>query len=66
MDQVSPDLLLTIFKKLNSKEMVSVMRVERKWLQVIDEHKALWRELVLPTKDQSCGLQALKEKGLIF
>lgn len=41
------------------------MRVERKWLQIIDENRALWRELILQSnekdeEEKGWGLQVLQ------
>lgn len=58
MDQLSSELLLPIFKCLDSREMVNVMRVRKKWLEIIDENAALWRILILPEpiRDKANGM----------
>lgn len=42
---LSPEILLSIFLKLNSDEIVILRRISKKWLEVIDTNKSLWREL---------------------
>lgn len=51
MDDLSSEILLSIFKNLNSVEMINVMPVCRKWLGIIDDNKSLWRRLILPYKE---------------
>lgn len=43
------DVLLDVFKTLNSQDMVKMERVSRKWYDVIEENKSLWRRLILPS-----------------
>lgn len=50
MHRLSPELLLNVFKRLDSKEMVNIVRVSKDWLKIIDENKSLWRRLVLPER----------------
>lgn len=47
-----PDVLLSIFKKLESNEMLQVRTVCREWLELIDEHKSLWRRLDLMSQEE--------------
>lgn len=49
---IPPEILLRVFKQLDSKEVVNVMRVRKEWSEIIDEHKALWRRLILPEPKQ--------------
>lgn len=47
-----PEILLPIFKTLDSREMVCMMRVSKSWLEVIEENQSLWRRLILPKKEK--------------
>lgn len=59
-EQLAGDILLNVFKRLDSKEMVSICRVSRQWLQIIHSHSHLWRSLVLPKGPEDVQLSALK------
>lgn len=50
IDQTPSEILLPIFKKLNSVEMLTAMRVRKDWMTLIDDHSSLWRHLILPDK----------------
>lgn len=55
MDSLSSEILLTILQKLNSQQMMLMMRVQKNWLFLIDNHKTLFRELVMPYSKYSSG-----------
>lgn len=48
MDRLSSHLLLSIFKWLDSLEVVKIRPVCPKWLEIIEENRSLWRRPVLP------------------
>lgn len=41
------EVLLRVFRNLDSKDMVLVSRTNHQWLEIINEHRTLWRRLVL-------------------
>ena len=60
IDKLSSDLLLAVFKNLDSQQMVKVVRVKKEWLEIIEENSSMWRKLILPKRDLGWGLQALR------
>lgn len=60
MTDLTPEILLLVFKKLNSVEIVNVLRVCKDWLEIIEEHKSLWRRLVLPKRENGWGISAVE------
>lgn len=55
MDKLSSEILLAVFKNLNSARMVKVLPVCRRWLEIIDENKSLWRHLILRDRKDGSG-----------
>lgn len=60
MDRLTSEILLPIFKRLESLEMIKVMRVCKRWLEIIDGNQSLWRELILPDRKKDWSCQPLK------
>lgn len=48
MDQLSSEVLEMVIMELDSKEMVKVQRVCKRFNETIDESKRFWRRLVIP------------------
>jgi hypothetical protein len=63
MHQLPTEILLPVFKYLNSKEMVQNMRVCKEWLEVVDENKSLFRRLVLDEEGDLSVLELFDSKS---
>lgn len=61
MSRLPSDVLVPIFKNLNSKDMVQDMSVSKEWAQTINETKKLWRKLVLPNRERGWHLDILRQ-----
>lgn len=60
MERLSCDVLLSIFNNIDSIQVVSVKRVNKKWSEIIDDSKSLYRVLILPTKEKGWDLKPLE------
>lgn len=60
MHQLPSDVLLNVFKQMNSKDMVLDMQVCKEWADVVDGNRSLYRRLVLPKKEGGWKLSILQ------
>lgn len=60
MIQLPSEILLSVLKRIDSREMVKFTRVSKEWLEIIGENKALWRRVVLPKREGGWELSTLQ------
>lgn len=53
MNDLSSEVLLQIFKSLESKETVKVMRTCRDWYEIIDDNVTAWNTFLLKSDEDS-------------
>lgn len=60
MDDLSSTILLPIFKFLDSFEIVKIRPVCRKWWEITEETRSLWRRPILPRRENGWPASTLE------
>lgn len=60
MERLSSHLFLSIFKWLDSVQVVKIRPVCQKWLEIIEEYRSLWRRPILPRRKKGWPISTLE------
>lgn len=60
MKALPSDVQLSLFKVLDSNDMVRLSRVSKTWLEVLENNDSLWKRLILSEKENGWDLSILE------